>query len=204
MPNSPVAWILLLLAVTPGWCAIRGWCAARSKQQPDSLGDWFPLATALGLTWTGVLVLASGSTGLSVAASAGPALRVVLWIGAAGVLWAFPFAVAWAAGRLWPDAEDWTGNLVTVVMKDGLTIDGRCSRSSVTHLTLEDCAMGELFGKEIALAREEIKAVVRAPHYALRLPAQTSDDPAPWKWPRPTTRRGGVQGRSAARQDMRV
>ncbi|MDQ3742596.1 MAG: hypothetical protein M3320_04200 [Actinomycetota bacterium] len=192
------------MAVTPGWCAIRGWCAARSKQQPDSLGDWLPLATALGLTWTGILALVSGSTGLSLAANAGSGLRVMLWIGAAGVLWGLPFVVALAAGRLWPDVEDRTGDLVTVVMKDGSTIDGRWRRISLTHVTLEDCAMGELLGKEITVAREEIKIVVQAPHYALRLPDPTSDDPAPWKWPRPTTRRRVVQDRDAARHEIRV
>lgn len=173
-------------------------------QQPDSLGAWFPLATALGVTWTGIVVLAAGATGVSLAASAGPALCVVLWLGAAAVMWAFPFAAAWAAGQLWPDADDWTGQAVTVVMKDGSTIDGRYGRITPTHLRLENCSLGDLFGEEVTIAREEIRAVVQAPHRALRPLAPNSDDARPSKSPRSTNRRSGAQGGRAARQDLPV
>lgn len=190
MPNSPVAWILLLVAVTPGWCAIRGWCRARSTPPPNTLGDWLPLATAVGVTWTGVLALSCGSVALSLVAAAAPPLRVPLWIGAAAALWVIPFVVAWVTGRLCPGADHRIGDPVTVVMKDGSTIDGRCCRLSATRLTLEGAAKGELFGMEIEIAREEIQLVVRAPHHALPVPIPKSNDPAPWDWPRPVARRG--------------
>jgi hypothetical protein len=189
VPNSPVAWLLLVVAVTPGWCAIRGWCMARSTGPPDALGEWLPLAAALGVTWTGVLALSSGTAALTLAAGAGAAWRVALWIGAAASLWVIPFVVAWGMGRLWPDAERWVGDVVTVVMNDGSIIDGRCRRISSTRLTLEDAASGDLRGMEIDIRREEIRFVARAPD-AVPVPTPTPDEPAPWDWPVAVARRG--------------
>src|SRR5437867_4367191 len=104
--------MLLLVAVTPGWCAIRGWSKARSTPPPDAMGDWLPLATAIGVTWTGMLALSCGSAALSLAAVAPPALRVALWTGAAAALWMVPFVVAWATGRICPGAEHRIGDLL--------------------------------------------------------------------------------------------
>ena len=142
MPNSPVAWFLLALVVTPGWFAIRGWCMARSTRALDALSEWLPLAVALGVTWTGVLALSLGSVGLTLAAGASPAWRVALWIGAAVSVWVIPFLLGWGSGRLWPNADRCVGDVVTVVMNDGSAIHGRCRRISATRLTLEDAASG--------------------------------------------------------------
>lgn len=199
MPTSPVAWILLVLAVTPGWCAIRGWCRARSTAPPDALGDWLPPVTVLGLTWTGLLVLLCGSTTVSLAAGASPGLRVSLWIGGAFALWMIPWLVAWTAGRLWPGGEPPASDFVTVVMKNGSTVDGTYLRLSASRLILARAATGELRGQEIEIALAEIQLIVRTPHHALSTLNPKSDGSAPWDWPRPAP--AAVLIGSAGRRD---
>ena len=81
-------------------------------------------------------------------------------------------------GRLWPDAERWVGDFVTVVTNDGSIISGRCRRISSTRLTLEDAAGGDLRGVEMHISREEIRFVARAPD-AVPVPTPTPDEPAP-------------------------
>jgi hypothetical protein len=155
---------VLVLAVTPGWCALRGWCLARAAPAPESLSDWLPPAAALGLTWSGVLYLACGDGGLLLAAAdAGRAARVAVWIGVATALWVAPFVLAWAAGRAWRPNGRLAGAHLRVLLKDGTAVEGRCLAGGRATLTLGDAAIGDRRAAEVHIPRDEVHAILRDP-----------------------------------------
>jgi hypothetical protein len=127
-----------VVLVTPGWLAVRGWRIGREEPLSMLLTEWLPPALALGMTWSGALVLACGPRAVVLAARGPAAVRIATWLTAAGLLWLAAFALGWSAGRL---SRRRRTQVVTVVLKSGAAITGNFHHSTETELTLADATM---------------------------------------------------------------
>jgi hypothetical protein len=164
------AWLWLAVLVTPGWFAVRGWRSGREEPLSTPLTEWLPLALAIGMTWSGAMVLACGANAAAFAARGPAAVRIATWLTAAGVLWLAPFALGWIAGRL---SRRRRTQRVIVVLKSGATIAGNFHHTTETELTLADAILeGERY-ELIAVNRCDAELVLRSRHRAV---AQSRDD----------------------------
>jgi hypothetical protein len=174
--GDAAAWLWLAVLVTPGWFAVRGWRTGREEPLSTPLTEWLPLALAIGMTWSGAMVLACGAKAAAFAARGPMAVRIATWLTAAGVLWLAPFALGWIAGRL---SRRRRTQMVTVVLKSGATITGNLHHATETDLALADATVeGECY-ELITVNRCDAVLVLRSRHGAVAGSRDNQPTPIP-------------------------
>ncbi|MCW2983430.1 MAG: hypothetical protein JWR63_1000 [Conexibacter sp.] len=173
MLGNALAWVCLAVFVVPGWFAVRGWNVGRQRASSQPLAEWLPLALAISLAWSGVVVMSKGA-----AAAAGhivngsPSVRVGSWLVLLAVLWLAPLGAGWGLGR-WARAgqESW---VTTLVMRSGARIIGTVDRETATELVLADITMDGRRHDRVTVSRADVE-----------LQLDGRPDPGGEPWPSP-------------------
>lgn len=151
-------WVWLALLVTPGWFAVRGWHGGRAQPLPTPFTEWLPLALAIGLAWSGALLVSGSVADAAAAIATGRAVaRVTALLAGAGVLWLVPFGLGWIGGWL---SRKRPGATVTVVRRNGAAVTGKLHHTTATELVVSEATFGDICAKMVTINRSDVELVL--------------------------------------------